>query len=213
MAKVQSPFLSVIASGSVGKSLTASRWRGIKVMKEYSVATNPQTVTQQTQRQYIANAISFWKYASMSTDVKEAWGRYVQKLARRMSGVNAFSGAIKNTYEAGLVPISPVSVYFYSVIPGYVAIRMYVKGVTAQALIPVVERDWYCLWGWSVREVGLYTVKMTTTYISGNLVYLRATIPAAANPTVGRRVFCQAVDNIGGKVLPLSGIHQYVITA
>lgn len=60
MAKVVSPLLSFSASGSVGDSITYSKWKGVNVVKKYFIPSNPQTVTQVNVRTAMALSVAKW---------------------------------------------------------------------------------------------------------------------------------------------------------
>jgi len=117
MAKVFGPFLSVGASGTVGKILTAAKWKGRAYMKQWFKPANPNTVKQQAVRQVMANAISYWKAGATSADPasKLAWATYGD--TKQISGFNAFVSAyMKDNYDevGGIV----VAVEVDPVVPG-----------------------------------------------------------------------------------------------
>lgn len=58
MAKLKAPLLSLGASGKLGGVLVFFNWKGIDVVREYVVPTNPNTALQQTQRGYITAAVA-----------------------------------------------------------------------------------------------------------------------------------------------------------
>jgi len=57
MAKLKAPLMSLGASGAIGKSLVFFGWKGLDVVREYVVPSNPKTDPQITQRGYMTNAI------------------------------------------------------------------------------------------------------------------------------------------------------------
>ena len=61
MAKVTGPFMSVDASGTIYKTLTASIWKGRNYIRGYFRPTNPNTEAQQTQRGLMADAVAAWQ--------------------------------------------------------------------------------------------------------------------------------------------------------
>lgn len=58
MAKLKAPLLSLGASGQLGKALVYFGWKGLDVVREYVVPSNPQTALQQTQRGYVTAAVA-----------------------------------------------------------------------------------------------------------------------------------------------------------
>jgi len=61
MAKVTGPFMSVDASGTIYKTLTASIWKGRNYIRGYFRPTNPNTPAQQAQRTLMAAAVAAWQ--------------------------------------------------------------------------------------------------------------------------------------------------------
>ncbi len=58
MAKLKAPLLSLGASGALAKTLVFFPWKGIPVVREYVVPSNPKTALQTTQRSYVADAVA-----------------------------------------------------------------------------------------------------------------------------------------------------------
>ena len=58
MAKLKAPFLSLGASGQLGKAVVAFPWKGIDALREYVIPTNPKSAKQQTQRGYLSGAVA-----------------------------------------------------------------------------------------------------------------------------------------------------------
>lgn len=61
MAKVTAPFLSLDARGTVGKTLTASAWKGVQYMRQRVIPQNPKTADQTAIRDLITDASVAWK--------------------------------------------------------------------------------------------------------------------------------------------------------
>ena len=105
MARVTGPFLSVSASGTVGKILTACTWKGIAYMREWFRPQNPQTPLQVAQRARMSEANIMWK--AELAPVKAAWELYVSGQA--LSGFNAYTRyVIKYHIAEGSYPVAPV---------------------------------------------------------------------------------------------------------
>lgn len=63
MAKVTGGLLSLGASGTIGKTLTASKWKGQPYMRQRVIPANPQTVEQTLTRDLFGTASNIWKNA------------------------------------------------------------------------------------------------------------------------------------------------------
>lgn len=74
MAKVSGPFMSVDASGTIYKTLTASIWKGRNYIRGYFIPTNPNTPAQQAQRTLMANAVAAWQALAAVTPASGALG-------------------------------------------------------------------------------------------------------------------------------------------
>ncbi len=61
MAKVTAPFLSLGASGTVGKTLTAATWKGIAYMRQRVIPQNPRSMDQVAIRDLVTDASVAWK--------------------------------------------------------------------------------------------------------------------------------------------------------
>jgi len=57
MAKLKAPLLSLGAAGQLGKSLVFFNWKGLDVVREYVVPSNPKTALQTTQRSYLTDIV------------------------------------------------------------------------------------------------------------------------------------------------------------
>jgi hypothetical protein len=64
MAKVTGPFMSLDASGTFGKTLTAAKWKGIQYMRQRVIPQNPKTTDQTAIRDLITDASVAWKAGS-----------------------------------------------------------------------------------------------------------------------------------------------------
>lgn len=58
MAKLKGPLFSLGASGQIGKALVFFPWKGLDVVRQHVVPSNPQTTLQTTQRGYLTNAVT-----------------------------------------------------------------------------------------------------------------------------------------------------------
>lgn len=90
MAKVFAPFLSIGASGTVAKTLTASTWMGREYMKQRFIPNNPKSARQVARRTTMQDGVSKWRFAAslISETTKTMWASYGQK--HNISGFNRF---------------------------------------------------------------------------------------------------------------------------
>lgn len=58
MAKLKAPLMSLGASGQLGKALVYFPWKGLDVVREYIVPTNPKSDAQIIQRDYLKDAVT-----------------------------------------------------------------------------------------------------------------------------------------------------------
>ncbi|MBA7645921.1 hypothetical protein ES703_53681 [subsurface metagenome] len=58
MAKLKAPLLSLGASGAIGKALVFFNWKGLDVVREYVIPSNPKSDDQITQRGFLIEAVS-----------------------------------------------------------------------------------------------------------------------------------------------------------
>ena len=58
MAKLKAPLMSLGASGQLGKALVFFPWKGLDVVREYVVPSNPKSTSQTTHRGYMTAAVA-----------------------------------------------------------------------------------------------------------------------------------------------------------
>lgn len=58
MAKLKGPLFSLGASGQIAKALVYFPWKGLNVVREHVIPSNPRSTNQTTQRGYLSNAIA-----------------------------------------------------------------------------------------------------------------------------------------------------------
>lgn len=58
MAKLNAPLLSFSASGKIADALVYFAWKGINVVRQYVIPSNPKTAAQTTQRGYLTAAVA-----------------------------------------------------------------------------------------------------------------------------------------------------------
>ncbi len=69
MAKLKAPLMSLGASGQLGKALVFFPWKGLDVVREYVIPSNPKSTLQTTQRGYLTDAVTA-VHASQATPVE-----------------------------------------------------------------------------------------------------------------------------------------------
>lgn len=74
MSKVTAPLFGFEGTGSVGKTLTYSKWRGVKYVKRYTKPGNPNTTQQQETRNIFSMLSSMWKL--LPSGVVAPWTAY-----------------------------------------------------------------------------------------------------------------------------------------
>lgn len=99
MAKVSGPFMSVDASGTIYKTLTASIWKGRNYIRGYFIPSNPNTPAQQAQRTLMQNAVSGWQSlvdimpesgAGGPETYKDQWDEAARDVYPPISGFNYY---------------------------------------------------------------------------------------------------------------------------
>ncbi len=58
MAKLKAPLMSLGATGQLGKSIVFFPWKGLDVVREYIIPTNPKSDAQVIQRDYLKDAVT-----------------------------------------------------------------------------------------------------------------------------------------------------------
>lgn len=89
MAVVKAPLLSLGARGKIAGTLVAFTWKGLKVMREYVVPTNPKTAAQTTQRDLFTACVSAWRNFLTNALERAAWNRSALVSGKPQSGFNA----------------------------------------------------------------------------------------------------------------------------
>lgn len=98
MARVTGPFMSIDASGSIAKTLTASIWKGRNYIKGFSVPTYTNTAAQAAARALFAAAVAAWHgfvdepeepQTSDDWEIKSIWNAFGATCQPPISGFNA----------------------------------------------------------------------------------------------------------------------------
>ena len=113
MAKVSGPFMSVDASGTIYKTLTASIWKGRNYIRGYFRPSNPNTDNQIVQRGKMAAAVAAWQAlvavtpdsgAGGDEEYKDKWNVAARDVYPPISGFNYY---VMQYLLAGVDPIIP----------------------------------------------------------------------------------------------------------
>ncbi len=88
MAKITAPLLSFGASGSLAKTLVASKWKGRPYMRQHVIPANPKSVAQTLTRDGFASAAAVWKL--MGPLGIAPWDRFAT--GQVLTGRNAMQG-------------------------------------------------------------------------------------------------------------------------
>ncbi len=185
MAKVNAPLFSFGASGQLGKALVYFPWKGLDVVRSYTVPANPNTAAQQTQRGYMNSAVDEYHLAKYVAADKTAWDRYAGAGALPMSGFNAFCKSFIDLKLAAVVTVDP----------GHAgAITQSGAGQFDITVTEDGEADAVnCIWGYSktalintqaLGEVVNVWTSLNVAAVSGSRVYGRMVIKLAGN-TIG----------------------------
>lgn len=88
MAKTTAPLLSFDAAGTIAKTQTYARWRGIAYARRYVVPANPRTTAQTLTRDIFRTMTQMWK--QLPGDATLPWNTFAS--GKPLLGVNAFVG-------------------------------------------------------------------------------------------------------------------------
>ena len=88
MARITGPLLSLGASGSIAKTLVASKWKGRPYMRQHVIPANPQSVDQSLTRNAFSFAAATWKIGGPL--LRAPWERFA--VGQVLTGRNKFQG-------------------------------------------------------------------------------------------------------------------------
>lgn len=88
MAKITGPLLGLGASGSIAKTLVASKWKGRPYMRQHVIPANPKTVGQTQTRDAFSFAAATWKIGGPL--LRTPWDRFA--VGQVLTGRNKFQG-------------------------------------------------------------------------------------------------------------------------
>lgn len=107
MAKTTAPLLSFGASGSLAKTMVASKWKGRPYMRQHVVPANPNSTAQQSTRLAFSFASNVWK--SMGSIGVAPWDRFAtgQVLTGRNAMTGKFVSFVRGEADLALMQFSP----------------------------------------------------------------------------------------------------------
>lgn len=88
MAKLKAPLLSLGASGAIGKTMVFFGWKGLDVVREYVIPTNPKSTKQVTQRNLLTAAVAEFHAALYDEDDMTAWALFASTFPTPRTGFN-----------------------------------------------------------------------------------------------------------------------------
>jgi len=94
MGKVRTPLLSFGASGKLANTLVFGSWKGLDVVREYVIPSNPNTAAQVTQRSLFSDMVSAWRNYFTSSTQRTAWNLTASVSKKAQSGFNAAMSAM-----------------------------------------------------------------------------------------------------------------------
>jgi len=97
MAKVTAPFLSLTASGTLGKTITASKWKGVVYMRTRVIPKLSMVATSVAVRLLIKDATQAWKAeATVGSVVINASYKAAFNLAAEGQALSGFNLYVRN---------------------------------------------------------------------------------------------------------------------
>lgn len=113
MAKVTGPFMSIDASGTIYKTLTASIWKGRNYIRGWFRPSNPKTAAQFVVRTLLATAVAAWQEltavtpdsdAGLPETYKDSWNIAARDCYPPISGFNYYVMQYCITGSAPTIP-------------------------------------------------------------------------------------------------------------
>ena len=188
MAKVTAPLFSFSASGQLGGALVYFNWKGLQVVRTYSVPSNPNTAAQQSQRTAFAAAVDAWHDVGLDADDVSAWNRYAATFSSPRSGFNAFVKDQVDIDVAGYTPNMGISGGVIDSSGGQFDCTVTEDGAATAA---------DCVWGYTPTALN-----NTQALSEVANVWSATNVPA----TAGSRVYARFVLKTGGNITGRTGI-------
>ena len=111
MAKLKAPLMSLGASQQLGKALVFFPWKGLNVVREYVVPSNPKTAAQTTQRGYVTDGVAMVHTAQaragspLDSDDQVAYSALASAKGKIMTWFNQAIKLWVDVKVAALIPI------------------------------------------------------------------------------------------------------------
>lgn len=201
MATLLGPLMSLGAKGTIAKTITFSKWKGIPTARQKSDPTNPNTAAQAAQRSIFSEVVSFWRTAITGASAKTGWNLAASIGSKAQSGFNAFtSAATKIAAQDDDASMSSEGMELLTDGSLTVAMKNIDDGATGD------ETGTFTIkYGSSVSQM---TNTTTGTITTGEL---SATLPAYAEGTI---VYAQIVKDAGTFAgAPRSGVEKLTVEA
>lgn len=90
MAKVQAPLFGFAASGSIAKTITYAKWKGIMYARQYVVPSNPRTAAQIEHRNKFRELVDHWHDDPCDITIRTALNLKAAERGLAMSGFNYY---------------------------------------------------------------------------------------------------------------------------
>lgn len=90
MAKTNTPFLSLAATGTIGRAITSQRWKNRRVLRSHCSPPNSPSPAQLAQRSRVGYAVNAWKQYLTAPLTRAAWELYAPKIGRLFTGYSIF---------------------------------------------------------------------------------------------------------------------------
>lgn len=107
MAKTTAPLLSMEASGQIGSTLVASKWKGRPYMRRYTIPANPNSAGQQLTRNTFKWLNNVWKF--MPGSAVGAWQLYAEtsRITDRNGFIKINNGPLRTATDLTDMILSP----------------------------------------------------------------------------------------------------------
>ena len=106
MVRVTNPFLSMDASGTIGKALVAAKWKGRNYIRRHAIPANPRSGLQVGIRAAFTFLTQYW--ASATAGEKTAWGN--RAAADNLTALNAMIAMDIDRMRRNLGPLADPTV-------------------------------------------------------------------------------------------------------
>lgn len=151
MAKTTAPLLSMEASGQIGSTLVASKWKGRSYMRRYTIPANPNSSGQQLTRNTFKWLNNVWKF--MPGSAIGAWQLFAD--TSRITDRNAFiklnNGVLRTASDLTNMVLSP------SAKSGLIAAAVTPTGGNDQITVDLTPPDLPT--GWTVTKAYAACIK------------------------------------------------------